>query len=135
HERSADVAMRERRFDSANFCRAGEEYENVARRVSQRGDDRGCNRGLDARIRRWPWQVARLDGKGAALARDDWRTAGQPRHGRTVQRRGHDENAQLWSDELLGSQRECESKIGVQAALVELVEDEETDVLERRIAL
>src|SRR5205814_7218640 len=55
--------------------------------------------------------------------------------GPDVEGRGHDKNAQLRADEALRRERECEPEVGVQAALVELIEDEQTDALQRGIVL
>lgn len=75
------------------------------------------------------------DRKLAAFACDHRRVGEKTGNCRNVERRRHDEDAELGPHESLGLQRERETEVGVQAALVEFVEDEEIDALERWIVL
>src|SRR5258706_11914334 len=114
--------------------RPGQEDENVAWLIAHRAGD-GCrDRGFDPRSRS-RLDVPRVDRKGATLARDDWRAAKELGDGTTVERCGHDEHAQVVAYERLGLQRQRESEVGVEAALVEFVEDDKTDAVERWVAL
>ena len=76
-----------------------------------------------------------VDGKHAARTLDHGRVAEQARDARAVDRRRHREHAQLRGDVALRIERERETDVGVQAALVEFVEQHRGDALERRIAL
>jgi hypothetical protein len=80
-------------------------------------------------------QVARLDGKGAALGGDHRRVAQQPRDGARIERGRHHQQAQVVAQVRLHVEREREPEVGHEAALVELVEDDEADVLERGVGL
>ena len=64
------------------------------------------------------------------------RSAAQELGDRTsVERRRHDEEAQVVAYERLRLQGQREAQIGVEAALMKLVEDDEANVIERRVAL
>ena len=86
-------------------------------------------------IRRGAFRVADLDGKAAALGGDNGRPAQQPRRGLGVQGGGHDEDAQVRAQGGRGVQGQGQPQVGLEAALVELVEDEESDPIEARIPL
>ena len=66
---------------------------------------------------------------------DHRRVAEQPRDRRAVERRRHREHAQRRRDVSLRIERERKTDVGVQAALVELVEHHRCDAVERGIAL
>ena len=53
--------------------------------------------------------------------------------GRVVERRRHDQHAQILAHRFLALETEREAEIGVEAALVKLVEKHAADVLERRV--
>ena len=131
----ASTAIGERRCDARDLAGARKKDEHVAgvarraRRRSRRAtvaSRRACARGVD---------VARLDGKRATFARDDRRVAEERRDGGSVERRRHDGDAKIVAHERLRAKRQREAEVGVDAALVELVEDEKADAVERRVVL
>jgi hypothetical protein len=65
--------------------------------------------------------IAGLDRKGAALALDHGRPVQQTGHTRAVDRRGHDDEAEIVAQRH-GVDGEREPEIAIEAALVELVE-------------
>ena len=69
-------------------------------------------------------EIARLDREGAALRFDHRRIAEQPRDAGAVEGRRHDEKAQILAQAGLRVEREGEAEIGVEGALVELVEQD-----------
>ena len=80
-----------------------------------------------------PWHVPSLDRERSALARDHRGFTQQLRNRDAVERGGHHEQPQLWPEHGLRLQRERETEVCVETALVELVEDHEADSFERRI--
>ena len=78
-------------------------------------------------------EIARLDRKGAALAFDHRRVAEQLADPRAVERRRHDQEAQILAQALLRVERQREAEIGIERALVELVEQHRGDAVERGI--
>ena len=77
--------------------------------------------------------IARLDRKGAAFAFDQRRVAEQRAHARAVERRRHDKKPQILAQGRLRVEREGEAEIGVERALVEFVEQNRRDTVERGI--
>ena len=77
--------------------------------------------------------IARRDRKGATLAFDQRRGSQERSHSRAVERRRHDEEAQVLAQGALRVEREGETKIGVERALVELVEQDGRDPFERGV--
>ena len=63
------------------------------------------------------------------------RIAEEDRDRARVERRRHDEDAELRPEALAGVERECQAEIRLEVALVELVEDDERDAVERGISL
>src|SRR5204863_5852278 len=80
-------------------------------------------------------EIPRLDAELTPFADDYRHVTEKACDRRDVEGRGHDKNAQLRADEALRGEREREPEVGVQAALVELIEEEQTDALQRRIVL
>jgi hypothetical protein len=78
-------------------------------------------------------EIARFDRKGAALGRDDRRFAQESGHPRAVDGRRHDEESQILAQSLLDVARQREAEIGIERALVELVEQDCGDALEHRV--
>ena len=74
-----------------------------------------------------------LHRKGPPLGFDDPRVAHQARDPGTVQGGGHDEDPEIVAETTLGVEREGETEIGVERALVELVEDHRADAGQFRI--
>ena len=63
------------------------------------------------------------------------RVAEQPGDGRAIERRRHDEEAQVVAQLRLRVEHQREPEVGLQTALVEFVEDHAARPLERRVAL
>ena len=80
-------------------------------------------------------RVAGLDGKAQARRGDHRRALQQPRQRGAIQRGGHHQDPQVGRQVALGIQDEGEAGIGLQAALVELVEDHQADAIQRRVPL
>ena len=60
-------------------------------------------------------EIARVDRKGAAFAFDDRRAGSeQRRHARAVERRRHDEDAQIVAQAALRVERQRKAKIGIE---------------------
>ncbi len=81
---------------------------------------------LDARIG-IAAEIARLDREGAALAGDDGSVAEKLRNPRAVERRRHRQDAQVIAQAALAVEREGKPQIGIERALVELVEQHRAD--------
>ena len=87
---------------------------------------------LDPRGRVAP-DIARRDGIGAAFAFDQRRVSQERAHPRAVERRRHDEEAQVVAQGALRVEREGETEVGVERALVELVEQNGRHPFERGV--
>ncbi len=124
----------EQRFHAADLAGAGEKGEDVALVAAQCFDDRVGDRAFDSQF---PprLDVARLDRKRTAVARHDRCVAEQPGDGLAVEGRRHDDDAQVVAQERPRAQREREAEVRVETSLVELVEHEDADAVERRVAL
>ena len=109
-----------------------EEDEDAAVRLGERALDRPDGLVLDAAAR-LAAKVAGVDRPGAAVALDDGRVVQQARDPRPVQGRGHDREAKLRTQDGLAVAGEGEAEVGIQAALVKLVEQDAGDAVERRI--
>ena len=81
----------------------------------------------------WTPDMARLDRKGASLARDHRRSPISVGDARAIERRRHDDEAQILAQPRLRVERERKTEIRVERALVEFVEDHRRDVGERRV--
>ena len=68
-------------------------------------------------------EVARLDREGAAGALDHRRVAEQARDARAVERRRHHQQPEVLAQPLLHVARQRQAEIGVERALVELIEE------------
>src|SRR5712691_8781188 len=71
-------------------------------------------------------QVSSLHRVAASLAGHHARAAQQRRNGAAVQGGRHDEEAEVRAQDALRLKRQRETEVGVEAQLVELVEDEES---------
>ena len=123
---------RERLRDAADLAHSRQEDENRAALLAERGerhardfvfDPRGCVSS----------DIARLDRMGAALGLDERRFAQQRAHARAVERRRHDEDAQILAQRPLRVERQRQAEVGVERALVELVEQNPRYAVERGI--
>ncbi len=127
-------SLGEQRLDATDLAGAGEKREDVALVAAQCFDDRVGDRTLDSQLAS-RLDVARLDRKRPAMARHDRCVAEQPGDRFSVERRRHDDDAQVVAEERPRAQREREAEVGVETSLVELVEHENADAVERRVAL
>jgi hypothetical protein len=75
------------------------------------------------------------DGKLTSLACDDWNVTEETGDWCDLQSRGHNENAKVVPHESLRVQGERETEIGMQMALVELIEDQQPDAFKGRVVL
>ena len=137
-------AFAESRLHSPDLARARQKHEQIAGGFRERAP----HDARDDRLRRlvavtaWTRQrgqafadVVRLDRMHAPRVLDHRCAAEQPRDGGAVEGRRHREHAQRRRDVSLRIERERETDVGVQAPLVELVEDHGRDAAERGIAL
>jgi hypothetical protein len=114
---------------------AGQEDEHVAvvpvERAAWRGRTAGSMKAVDGRA------AGRSVSTGCAASLRCGRRARPSSSARTapVERGGHDEDAQVRAQQRLRLEREGEAEVGVDAALVELVEDDDAGVVERRVVL
>ncbi len=113
---------------------AGQEHEEVALVGAERRAH-GSRRCSGERPGLRPREVARLDGKGAALAGQHRRAAEQCGDRGGVERRRHHEQTQVLAQRGACVEAERKAEVGIQAALVEFVEDDEPDALQRRVGL
>jgi hypothetical protein len=74
--------------------------------------------------------MARLDRVGAALAFDHGGVAEQAGDAGAVEGGAHHQQAQVGAEHALGVEREGEAEVGVEAALVEFVEEDGGDALQ-----
>ncbi len=119
---------------------ARQEDEHVARIGLQRTQDDASSALLDGfgpavDAGRHRGRVLRGDVEGAPLGPHGTCIAEHRRHRSAVQRRRHDEQAQVVAQVALRIECQRETEVRLQVALVELVEDHAADVFERRIAL
>ena len=66
---------------------------------------------------------------------DDGRIVEEPRERTGLERRRHDQHAQVLAERLLAFETKREAEIGVEAPLVKFIENHAADVLERRVGL
>ena len=111
---------------------AGQERQDGAGLRAQRPHDRVGHLVLDAGVG-IAAEVARLDREGAALAGDDGRVVQDLRHPPAVERRRHRQDAQVLAEAALAVERERQAQVGVERALVELVEQHGADPVQLRI--
>src|SRR5690606_24373477 len=78
-------------------------------------------------------EIARLDVIGAALGFDHRRIAEQARNARTVDGCGHGNEPQILAQATLRIEREREAEIGIERALMKLVEQDGRNTLELRV--
>lgn len=76
-----------------------------------------------------------VDRERPSPARHDWGVPEEDRDRTRVESRRHDENAKLRPEALAGVERECQAEIRLEVALVEFVEDDERDAVERGVSL
>ena len=120
---------------AADLAEARQEGEDAARLLGERAPDRGGHGALDAFPRPRPVEMPDGHGMHAALAAHHRRVAEERGHGRRVERGGHHEDAQAGAERRPGVEGEGERQVGLEAALVELVEHDEARPGEVRLAL
>jgi hypothetical protein len=126
HWHAIAEARSQRVGGAANLTGAGQESENRAvRRCHSLGD--GV---LDRHVR----PVRNLDRKRAARHIDDRTAVEVRRHARAVDRRRHDNESEIVA-RMPRLPRERKAEIRVDAALVELVDDDRAEARQQRIAL
>jgi hypothetical protein len=109
------------RFCAADFPGARQEDEHVSRRLSGQGVlHLRRHGGLDP-VLHGPIPVVDLHRIAAAFALNEGGVQ-QPRNGTRVKGCAHHEDAELRTKNLAGLEREGKAKIGLQVALVKLVE-------------
>ena len=118
--------------DAANLALPGQEDKHRAAFARERIERDARDLVLDPDARAPP-DIARRNGEGAPLALDQRRVAQERAHPRAVERRRHDEKAQVLAQRALRVESQREPEIGVERALVELVEQHRRDALERGI--
>jgi hypothetical protein len=122
-----------------DFRRAGQEHEDVAVGVAKGRANHPTNKlgvePADTTSGGWWGQVTRFDFELATSRSDNRRVIEQPGYGGSVDRGGHDGDAQIRSNEATGMKHERQSRVALQAALVEFVEDHEPVIVEYRILL
>ncbi len=126
----AGSAMRSRNNVSVRRISAapGRKTSSEPASAAQRPHDRIRDLPLDRDARVAP-EIARLDREGAAGALDHRRLAEQPADARAVERRRHDQELEVLAQSLLHVAGERQAEIGVERALVELVEEDGGDAV------
>ena len=134
--RDIDVSALDARLqglsDAPDFALTRQKDEDRAAFVVERVERDPRDLILDARAWIAP-DIPRRHGEGAALALYQRRVAEQRAHPRAVERRRHDKKPQILAQTLLRVEREGEPEVGVERALVELVEQNGRHAVERGI--
>ena len=115
------TALAQPRLGAADFRGARQEREHRAGIGPQRPHDRVGDLRLDG-LYRIAAEIAGLDRKRPALARDHRRVAEQLGDPRAVDGRRHHQELQVLAQALLRVARQREAEIGIERALVEFVE-------------
>ena len=131
-DRRIGDALAQQRLGAADFGGARQERQHRAGVRAQRPLHGVRDLALDRRARVAP-EIARLDREGAALARDHRRVAEQLGDARAVDGRRHDQELEVLAQALLHVAGERQAEVGIERALVELVEQQRGDAVERRI--
>ena len=118
----------------ANLARARQEYEHVAV-IGRYRPPNGRRDGLLCPLLDAAAEIARLHRECPTLARHDRGVAEQSRDARAVECCGHHEDPQIGPQDVPPVERQGKREISVETPLVELIEDDEPDAIERRITL
>ncbi len=122
--------------DAPDLALAGEEGQKAALLRGGGAGDQFGHRVVEAAARgERTVEPARLDRMGAAFAGDDGRTAEQRRDRLRVEGGGHDDEGEVGTQRGADLERQREAQIGVERALVELVEDHAADAVELGVGL
>ena len=130
----AECDVLEQRLRASDLTGAGKEREHVALGVSHRAANAADHEIRDAAVVLL-FEVAYVDGVQAAVALDERRVVQERTKRRGVERRGHHHDPKTGPDRLLHFAKEREREVRVDRPLVNLVEDDRTDVVERGIGL
>ena len=124
----------QRSLRTADFAGTRQEGQHIAFGLLQRLQHALCDllAGLAAGARR---QVLDRNLEQSATALDHRRIAEQARHALRLQRRRHDQHAQLRIQRRARIQRQGQRQIGRQCALMEFIEDDEANTRQFRIGL
>ena len=126
HDRRIADALLQPLLDAPDLALARQERQDRAGFRPQGPHHRVRHLILDARVG-IAAEIARLDREGAAFAGDDGSIAEKLRHPRAVQRRRHRQDAQVIAQAALAVEREGKPQVGIERALVELVEQHRAD--------
>ena len=118
-------------LDPADLADAGQEDQRAAAFLGECAPHRRRHRILDA-AGRLAVEIAGVDRKHAARALDHRRAAQPLRHRPGIEGRRHGDHAQVLAQRRLRLAHQGEGKVGLQPALVQLVEDHAADAVERR---
>ena len=119
---------------AANLRGTGQETQDVAVVIAQGVADHLRRLLLEVDLRAPCNEVSR-DVEAAAAGGNDRRVVQQPGDGLHIQSRRHHQEAQILAQILLTLDAQRQSQIGVQTALVKLIEDHATDVAQARVIL
>jgi hypothetical protein len=119
---------------SPDLGTAGQEREYIALGFVQRALHLGGYR-VGRVARRGAVAVENRDGVDTSLAANDRGSPQESGDRFGVQSCGHDQDAQVLSKGAHRVERQCQSQVGVKAALMELVENEQSHAGELRVAL
>ncbi len=122
-------ALAKKILRAADFGSARQEGKHRAGIGAQRGRDRIRHLPLQRRIG-FTAEIARFDRKGATLAGNHGRVAEQFSDPRAVERRRHHENTKVLAQTGLGVTRQRQTEIGIERALMELVEQDRGDAVQ-----
>ena len=130
----ARAGFLERALDTAYFRRARQEAEDVAVviRESAAYHLRGLQLERDLGAAR---HVTGRDLEAAPLRAHRGRAAQEPCERLEIKGRGHHQELQVLAQRLLALDAECEAEIGIETALVKLIEDDAADAAELGIRL
>ena len=135
--RDQDVqpAVLQLRLDAADLSLARQEDQQIALRLLGQGtDDQGGHGVLEALAKRLV-EPPNGDRVETSVAGDDRCVSHQAGHRFAVERRRHDEQAQVLAERRLGLKAQGQAEIGIETAFVELVEQHGTDALQSGIIL
>ena len=131
-DRGIGHALAQQRFGAADLGSAWKEDQERSVVGTQGARRRLGHLALDRRAR-VASEVAGLDREGAAGALDHRCIADEPADARPVERRRHDQELEVLAQPLLRVAGERQAEVGVERALVELVEQDGGDAVEGRV--
>ena len=134
-QRSGGQCGFEHRGDLLNLPHAGQENEHVASLFFIKADAGAGDGGSRAEPVHGFGAPTLFDRELAARRVDHRRIAEDSGDPREVERRGHDDQFEFGAQVFAQVERQREVEVGVEAALVEFVEDHQPDAVEHRIVL